>query len=1047
MTFRSCWRWIAGMLLLAMQLNAGAEDIDLFLGVRSGTSGQGANVLIIMDNTANWSSPFDAEKSALVSTFNSLPAGTVNVGVMMFTESGGANSGNDGAYVRAAIRNMDPDTRTKYANMISALSVNGDKSNSGKVGKAMQEAYLYFAGLAPYAGNNKAKTDYTGNASNSGSTADQAIWALTGNALSSKSGTRYRTPVTASTDCVSKNFIIYISNGAAQDSAADITDSVNALSALGGNTSQISISPVGSADNPADEWARFAKASALGITTYTLDVNKVTTGQGPGWTALLKSMANVSGGKYFDVTGTSADIGLAMTAIMAEIQSVNSVFASVSLPVSVNTQGTYLNQVFIGMFRPDTNSLPLWAGNLKQYKLGQVSGSLRLVDAAGTSAINSQTGFVTECARSFWTPTSATTDWAGKGWPSNTTFCSTASKDSDFPDGTIVEKGAESYMLRHMGVTRTVKTCGTTMATCASNADLKDFNTSNITPAQVGYTATTDRDNLVNWVNGIDVLDEDVDGNTTEVRRSIHGDVVHSRPVAVNFGTDSAPNVVVFYGANDGLFRAVSGNQTSNLGTTSIAAGQELWSFAPPEFYSKFKRLYTNTDAQRIKVPNDGSTTSTPKDYGMDGPITAFKGTIGGASKSFVYATMRRGGASLYGFDVTNALSTPNAPLLKWKIGCATYGSTDCTTGMGVTTTLPLTGGIGQTWSSAKVFTTSGYTSGGTTTPMLIFGGGYDTCEDSDPAVCNATGYLSKGSAVYVVDANSGAVLQTLATGQNRGIVADVTLVRDSNGNATYGYTADLGGNVYRITFGSGAPSSFSITRIASLGCANTSTCSAGRKFMFAPSVVASGNDYVIMLGSGDREKPLTYYSSATGTTNYFFQFTDKPTVSASTYPGNSDGCGSNIICLSSLYEITSNATPTATQLASKKGWALKMSGSEQVVTSAVTIFGVVTFSTHQPSTSTSTCSANLGTSRVYNIGYKDAASANGTTARWEHLSGDGLPPSPVAGMVELPNGNSTTTVPFCIGCSKDSPLESKQPTAASSVIRPKSRLYWYIQK
>ena len=39
--------------------------------------------------------------------------------------------------------------------------------------------------------------------------------------------------------------------------------------------------------------------------------------------------------------------------IFSEIQSVNSVFASVSLPISVNTQGTFLNKVYVGMFRPD----------------------------------------------------------------------------------------------------------------------------------------------------------------------------------------------------------------------------------------------------------------------------------------------------------------------------------------------------------------------------------------------------------------------------------------------------------------------------------------------------------------------------------------------------------------------------------------------------------------------------------------------------------------------------------------------------------------------
>ena len=103
--------------------------------------------------------------------------------------------------------------------------------------------------------------------------------------------------------------------------------------------------------------------SSMGIVSYTLDVDKVTTGQGPGWTSLLKSIARVSNGKYFDVSSTvGGEIANALGTIFTEILAVNSVFASVSLPVSVNTQGTYLNQVFIGQFRPDRDGAPRWNG-------------------------------------------------------------------------------------------------------------------------------------------------------------------------------------------------------------------------------------------------------------------------------------------------------------------------------------------------------------------------------------------------------------------------------------------------------------------------------------------------------------------------------------------------------------------------------------------------------------------------------------------------------------------------------------------------------------
>jgi type IV pilus assembly protein PilY1 len=128
-----------------------------------------------------------------------------------------------------------------------------------------------------------------------------------------------------------------------------------------------------------------------------------------------------------------------------------------------------------------------------------------------------------------------------------------------------------------------------------------------------------------------------------------------------------------------------------------------------------------------------------------------------------------------------------------------------------------------------------------------------------------------------------------------------------------------------------------------------------------------------------------------------------------------------------------------------KKGWYLGLVSTEQVVTSAITVFGVTTFSTHQPAVPVvGSCSNNLGTTHVYNISYSNAASANGTGLRYENVIGGGLPPSPVAGMVTLDDG---TTVPFIIGSKAASPLEGSPPSSPLSAVQPKSRVYWYIQQ
>jgi type IV pilus assembly protein PilY1 len=1023
-----------------------AEDIDVF----AGTPGGGLpNVLFIVDNTANWNQAFTNEMAALYNTFMNLPVNAdgsaqFNVGIMFATETGDPNNNVSGGYVRAAVRPMTAANKTLYAAMIQSLDKLKDKGNGGYSALQMAEAYYYLSGAAPYAGNSKIKADFYGNyclgcnLSAAQTAADNAVYALSGSALSGQYATSYNAPTAGK---CGHNYIIYLSNGPNQDSNSVDSTATALLSTAGGNTSAIPLSPSGSMSNPSDEWARFLNTGSLGVVTYTIDVDPVTSGQGPGWSALLKSMAGVSNGKYKAVsssTGSGQQIADALAADLSEMQAVNSVFASVSLPVSVNTQGSFLNRVFIGMFRPDANAAPRWMGNLKQYKMGMITNALVLEDAASNSAINSLTGFITECARSFWTPSTVDTYWSKFGAeglcisPNNT--------NSNSPDGNMVEKGGQGYLLRGgagfstaTSATRTVKTCSPTLSSCTTSGasiSLDDFSTGNsyITQSLLDPTNATSASILINWARGTN--NDSANSGDLEyssgygIRPSIHGDVVHSRPVAINYGSDSSPQIVVFYGGNDGLLRAVNGNRDQESNINGLAAGGEIWSFIPPEFYGNLKRLYDNNP--QIRIPTASISGALPKNYGMDGPITANTGS----SHVWVYAPMRRGGRALYGFDATSL----SAIKLKWKIGCTsnfppsgTVDDSNCTTGFS---------GIGQTWSSARTITTAGSTS-----PLLIMGGGYDTCEDADPNTCTSA---TKGNKVYVLNADTGALLQTFST--DRAVIADIAVVPDlSTGLAIYAYAVDLGGNIYRITFGSSSAGSWSMTKLASLGCATPSICSANRKFMFSPDVVLQNGIYTLLLGSGDREKPLVYSTSGSvvnSVSNYFFAVQDKPSASNWLSSEAANCAGTSALCLNSLLATTSTSSaPSTADLAGKKGWYMALNAKEQVVTSAITIFGVVYFSTHQPTLpSTTTCTANLGSTRLYTV------TPNLSAVTSKLLPPVGLPPSPVAGRVTLDSGE---TVAFCIGCSASSPLQSTQPQAAAGSIpaQPKARVYWYIQR
>ena len=62
-------------------------------------------------------------------------------------------------------------------------------------------------------------------------------------------------------------------------------------------------------------------------------------------------------------------------------------------------------------------------------------------------------------------------------------------------------------------------------------------------------------------------------------------------------------------------------------------------------------------------------------------------------------------------------------------------------------------------------------------------------------------------------------------------------------------------------------------------------------------------------------------------------------------------------------------------EFAAAKGWYLPLNDHEQVVTSAITVFGITTFSTHTPHVPVAnSCDSNTGTARVYNVRYDDAA-------------------------------------------------------------------------
>jgi len=683
------------------------------------------------------------------------------------------------------------------------------------------------------------------------------------------------------------------------------------------------------------------------------------------------------------------------------------------------------------MFRPEKS--PRWFGNLKQYQFradvdlaGNIVG-LTLADKDNKAAINSQNGFVSPCAKSFWTPTDPDSYWAN----AQSGSCVTpGSKASNSPDGEVVEKGAAAFKLR--GITpadRSVKTC----ADDACTGGLVSFDTT--TGPSATALGVADKDSLINWVRGLNT-DNELAKGTSVMRPSVHGDVVHSRPLAINYGTDAAPQVVVFYGGNDGMLRAVNGNRDGGLpinNVTAMVPGMELWSFVAPEHFDKLKRLKSNAPDVLFTGATYDPLDPDPvlKDYYFDGSI----GVHRNGGNVWIYPTMRRGGRYVYAFDV----STPTNPSLKWKRGPAELDN------------------VGQTWSEPKVIKVAGYPTLASTTksPVIIMGGGYDSCEDQDAAPNTTCSTTPKGNRIFVLDADTGAVLQTLGTGVGdgdailRSIAADITVV-DSDGDSyvDMAYAVDTGANVYRIDIGSNTPgdavAKWRIKRIASLGCSSSASCS--RKFLHAPEVVVGASSNAVLVGSGNRERPLLV-NEARNVDNAFFMIKDDRTSTQ------------DLITTDNLVSVNPDTgVGTAPVSTPNKGWQLVFgSGThdqEQVVTSAVVVAGVAYFSTHTPPVPSS---CDLGKARGYGVNYLDGSSPDGGPM-FNVFAGGGLPPSPVAGIVSLTLSNEdgttktdaggnpvTANVPFIIGGGGVSGIDPTLVEVNPSGVR--GRVYWYLEQ
>jgi type IV pilus assembly protein PilY1 len=1091
-----------------------ADDTDIFTGASGGSSTQPNVIFLLGNNSnfgrndtafgaGNYSTNGgNKQGGAELKSIENVVQGTttyvagstatalhVNAGLAMFT-----GSNPTGGYIRFGVRDMtNASNLTAFHNIVDQIDPN---SSSEKVNTAnkddaagLYEIYKYFQSLSVFRGGADAQRDYSGN---TGTLTGAGQGLTSGFALNGNS-----TTYTGPSGACGGNFIIYVANN---DNNVGQTGSntYETLSATGFPPTTI---PSGGSAGTyyAPTWAGYLRANA-GITTYVIDVLG-SNQNNASYSTILKNTA-IQGGSgpegqgYFQVQdGDFSALQNALKKILTDITATNSTFASASLPVNTTNRSQDKNQVFIPMFRPDEHAYPRWVGNLKQYQLLNISGVTTLVDTNNSPALNATTGFPTICAQSIWTSDTTTTRWAdiASGVTSGgvTTYqgvnlaaatagapgyqpatlaqapqtsptisgCTLAETWTDAPDGPLVERGGVSEVIRRGNnpptttstptwtVNRTIYTSGLSSNTLTQ---FSAVSSSVISTATLNYTMGLDVNNELDLATPATACTNAAGTSTYCTRPSLHGDAVHSRPLPIDYGS---AGVTVFYGSNDGMYHAVNA-------TTGTSGGKELWAFVPPEFYSgtanqtRLDRLAQNSPlinfpnlAGGITTPFNGvATAPTRKDYFFDGSTGLFQNADN--SKVWIYPVMRRGGRMIYALDVTTATS----PTIKWKVGCpdladdtgcAAVGASSAATASWHTSDITP---IGQTWSTPAVMqSVVGYSN-----PVVIVGGGYDSCEDTNSPDDGSTPNCSsgrKGAIVYVIDADTGALVKAFPLPSNQtpaagSVIADISVVAvASSTTVDHAYVVDTGGSVYRIDFTTNQ-SNWALSRIAYTNSGSTDPKispikNSGRKFFYAPAVLQaqkSGTTGVYLaFGSGDREHPLsTQYAYGT-VINRLYVYVDNL----------GSGTAVNLDDTSVMSDFTTNPAPGTTggttcstagvfPGGSTKGWFMNLNQNvgvggtghgtgEQVVTSAVIIGGMVAFSTNSPVTGNQVCTKPLGDAWGYWVNLTNGSGAINTTdnascggSRSSLFVGGGLPPSPQVGVVPVKDsvtGVATPTV------------------------------------
>lgn len=483
------------------------------------------------------------------------------------------------------------------------------------------------------------------------------------------------------------------------------------------------------------------------------------------------------------------------------------------------------------------------------------------------------------------------------------------------------------------------------------------------------------------------------------------GGVIHSKPVAINYGRRNGAavnDIRVVYGAADG-----------QLHMARDADGSEAWAFMPQAVMRDLPRARENTAGSPLIYGVDGAPVVLIRDRPSD---EGTLGVIGDSDddRAIVFFGLRRGGAAYYALDVTD----PDAPTLRWSI--QRDGLRNNLTDGVVAGTAAAFEDLALAFSTPQIgrMRVQGADGNAATVPVLIFGGGYNGGRDAlnnrvGKDLNNSRNILptdqvgqddATGNALFIVHAETG---ELIWRAENRpaaavafdtatrsyghpllqdGIASEVTsLDTNADGLIDRLYVGDTGGRIWRADFATVNPASWTLTPIASVGrhAATTPSTENDRRFFHAPDYVPirqGGNTFdIVLLASGDRENPLDALAD-----NRLYAIRDTDTQSGKAaadiltreedVPNETDFVNNTALCANE-----NNSCNSITNLATDRlGWLLELDeAGEKSFSSPLTIGGVILMTTYVPpdfSITADPCTPTEGTGRIYAINLADSS-------------------------------------------------------------------------